>query len=49
VTDFYVSKSGKANPISFLGLLGTVLFLVVIVAISDLVRTPGADARSTTA
>jgi hypothetical protein len=34
VGSFYVSKSGKGNPLGILGLLGLVLFLITMVAIS---------------
>jgi hypothetical protein len=34
VAGFYISKTGKANPLSFLGLLGVIPFLVAVVAIS---------------
>ena len=31
---FYVSKSGKGNPLGFLGFLGLILFLVTVVGLS---------------
>ncbi len=34
VAGFYVSKSGKPNPIGFAGLIGLIAFLVTVVAIS---------------
>jgi len=41
VSGFFVSKSGKANPLSFAGLIGTVLFVVVILAVSiDMLGEP---------
>jgi hypothetical protein len=41
VSAFFVSKSGKGNPLGIGGLLGTVLFLIVVVAVSlDLLQAP---------
>lgn len=34
VAGFYVSRSGKPDPVGFLGLIGTVLFFVIVLAIS---------------
>jgi hypothetical protein len=42
---FFVTKSGKANPLSFGGLIGTVLFLIVVVAICvDMLQAPAVPA-----
>jgi len=44
VAGFFVNKAGKANPLSFAGLIGTVLFVIVIIAVSaDLLRTSAAS------
>jgi hypothetical protein len=41
VSSYFVSKAGKANPVSFLGLLGLLLFAIVVLAISlELTREP---------
>jgi hypothetical protein len=40
VAGFFVSKSGKGNPVGIAGLIGLILFLVTVVAISlDLFRS----------
>ena len=45
VAGFYVSRSGKPDPAGFLGLIGTVLFFIIVLAISiDLLsRSSAAD------
>lgn len=43
VSGFYVSKTGKGNPLGLLGLIGVVFFLVTVVAISiDWLSPPAA-------
>jgi len=45
VAGFYVSKSGKPNPIGFAGLIGLLAFLVTVIAISvDLLGSTEASA-----
>jgi hypothetical protein len=44
VSGYFVSKAGKANPVSFLGLIGTVFFVVVVLAVSImLLRMPAEE------
>lgn len=41
VSGFFVTKSGKGNPLGFGGLVGTVLFIIVVVAICvDMLQAP---------